>query len=71
MKKSVKENIKLIIAIIIVVLVVIFLVRLLSGEDGWVCKDGKWEKHGNPRMPKPEKICDNTKSYWEQIVNPN
>lgn len=52
-----KSNTKLIIAIIILILFIIFSVRFLSGEDNWVCKDGKWQKHGNPNSPQPIEQC--------------
>ncbi len=31
--------------------------RLLSGEDSWVCKDGQWIKHGVPSAPTPTAEC--------------
>lgn len=31
--------------------------RLFSGEDTWLCKDGQWVKHGNPASPAPNRLC--------------
>lgn len=47
-----------IIAIIIVTfLITVAGVRLFSGEDNWVCKDGEWVKHGEPSFPAPAVSC--------------
>lgn len=35
----------------------LFSVRLLSGEDNWLCQQGEWIKHGKPNNPKPEEEC--------------
>jgi len=31
--------------------------RLLSGEDGWICENGQWVKHGSPSFPAPQSTC--------------
>lgn len=31
--------------------------RLLSGEDDWICSKGEWVKHGAPSAPKPTEAC--------------
>jgi uncharacterized membrane protein len=33
-------------------------VRGLSGEDGWICEDGKWIEHGHPDFAPPEIKCE-------------
>lgn len=33
----------------------LFFVR--GAEDLWICSDGEWVKHGNPRAPKPSVPC--------------
>jgi uncharacterized membrane protein len=43
-------------AILILIIAAIFL-RLLSGEDDWLCQNGKWVKHGNPSQPRPLGRC--------------
>lgn len=44
---------------ILVVIVLIFAVRFILGgpEDSWICQDGVWTKHGNPRKPAPMTGC--------------
>jgi hypothetical protein len=43
---------------------VVLAIRFLSGpEDTWLCDDGVWVKHGNPKEPMPSVICG--------PVNPN
>jgi hypothetical protein len=32
-------------------------IRILSGEDDWLCKEGEWVKHGNPSASMPERPC--------------
>lgn len=48
---------------LIAVSLIVFLtgVRLLSGEDSWICKDGEWTEHGKPSSPKPVIKCTNGK----------
>lgn len=31
--------------------------RLISGEDSWLCTNGQWVKHGQPAAPQPTEIC--------------
>lgn len=31
--------------------------RVFSGEDDWMCKDGKWVEHGHPSFPAPSEPC--------------
>lgn len=33
--------------------------RLTTGEDLWICQDGKWVKQGSPRAGKPQTPCGN------------
>ncbi len=33
-------------------------VRGLSGEDSWICEDGKWVEHGHPDFAPPEIECE-------------
>ena len=35
----------------------LFSVRLFSGEDDWMCKDGQWIKHGQPSFAAPSVPC--------------
>jgi hypothetical protein len=49
--------------VILSVLVVILLVAvgallfLRGGEDGWLCQNGQWVKHGRPSKPMPQTPC--------------
>jgi len=31
--------------------------RLFSGEDNWICKDGQWTPHGHPSFSAPAAVC--------------
>ncbi len=31
--------------------------RLFSGEDTWICRDGQWQQHGQPDSPMPTSAC--------------
>lgn len=33
------------------------IVRFTSPEDTWLCKNGEWIKHGNPRSAQPTELC--------------
>ena len=38
--------------------VVIVGARLLTPEDTWICSEGRWVKHGNPKSPMPTAGCE-------------
>jgi len=60
LSREVVGNKKKIILILIVLLVLILTVvglRLLSGEDDWICQNGVWIKHGQPDFPAPSIEC--------------
>lgn len=52
-----KKVIIIIIVILLVVIGVVLGVRVVSGEDNWMCQNGEWVKHGNPEAPKPTGEC--------------
>ena len=52
-----KKKVYLVLIAALIVLVALFGVRVFSGEDNWVCKDGQWQKHGNPSFPAPSVEC--------------
>ena len=69
----------IIIGIIIVILIGlgVLTLRFLSGEDNWICQNGDWVKHGNPKAEKPNVPCgnnnmkeidENTQSAEEQNI---
>lgn len=52
------KKILLIIGGVIVVLVFGMLVwRFSTPEDAWLCRSGKWVKHGNPNVAMPSEPC--------------
>jgi len=57
-----KKNI-IILSLILILLV--FFVFLKKDEDTWMCKNGKWIKHGNPSALMPTTEC-NIKEKTEQ-----
>ena len=58
-----KKNLFIIIICAFVIIVIWGFVRFVIGgpEDNWICKDGQWIKHGNPKAQKPEKPCGETR----------
>jgi len=55
-----KKKLILIAMIIFGVLIaVIFILRFVlnGGEDTWICVDGSWVKHGQPKNPAPITGC--------------
>lgn len=55
-------NKKFLIVVIIIILLaaaIVFSLRLLTGEDSWICVNGEWVKHGNPSAPMPNSGCGN------------
>lgn len=42
---------------IVICAAVIAIVCLRGNEDEWTCKNGLWEKHGNPGAPMPNSEC--------------
>ncbi len=51
------KNIWIFVGIIILFVSIIFGLRLLSGEDDWICQNGQWVKHGQPDWPMPTVEC--------------
>ncbi len=46
-----------IIILVVLSIISVFLVRLMSGEDNWICKNGQWITHGHPAGPPPDTRC--------------
>lgn len=55
--KKMVDRMKYVYIGLVLVVLVLALVRGLSGEDDWVCREGQWVRHGNPSNPMPESIC--------------
>jgi len=66
---------KIILGLAILLLAILGLLRLLSGEDNWVCQNDQWVKHGRPSAPKPLTGCgpstSQTKDEDQKTENPN
>jgi hypothetical protein len=60
----------IVILAIIIVAGVIFGLRFLSGEDNWICENGKWIKHGNPSASMPTTPCSKTAVSTGQPIKP-
>ncbi|MCX6811671.1 MAG: hypothetical protein NT039_03200 [Candidatus Berkelbacteria bacterium] len=54
---SAKKRRIMIIGLVGGVILIIILLRILGSEDTWICQDGKWIKHGQPKGPMPTEIC--------------
>jgi len=52
-----KKSIYIFVGVLFFIILTIFGLRLFSGEDDWLCKDGQWIKHGKPSFPAPTKEC--------------
>ncbi len=67
MKKRIS---KIILGILISFGFILILRFVLGGsEDSWICDQGHWIKHGNPRVPQPTGSCGG-KEESPQIANP-
>lgn len=42
--------------------------RLLSGEDSWICTNGEWVKHGAPSAPKPTTACPGATVGYPDLI---
>ncbi len=60
MQKNLKTIIIFIFCFIIISITSIVCLRIFSGEDGWICNNGEWIKHGNPFSAKPNASCGNS-----------
>jgi hypothetical protein len=48
----------MIIALVVFVLLgILFTLRVISGEDDWICQNGEWVRHGHPSSEKPIGEC--------------
>lgn len=47
----------LMVGLLIVFAFIVFGLRMFSGEDDWICSNGKWVQHGHPRAPMPAGEC--------------
>ncbi|MFA6410815.1 MAG: DUF2178 domain-containing protein [Candidatus Buchananbacteria bacterium] len=52
-----KKVIYTVLLILVFVAVIVFGLRLFSGEDDWICQNGRWVQHGQPDFPAPTREC--------------
>jgi len=52
-----KKFIYVVVGVLLILLLTIAGLRLLSGEDNWMCQNGQWIKHGQPSAPMPSLEC--------------
>lgn len=52
-----KKFIYTVVVLILFLFMGVFSLRVLSGEDDWMCQNGEWVKHGNPSFPAPAVSC--------------
>ena len=64
-----KKAWKIIIIIAILIILALTVARIATGEDSWICQDGKWVKHGFPSHEKPAEPCE--ESFIQKIFNDN
>lgn len=58
------KKIFVIIAVVISLVILIVGMKIISGEDDWICNKGQWVKHGNPSAQMPSEVCE------EEVVLP-
>lgn len=58
-EKRRKKIVMIVLGVLVLSGFILFLfgVRLLSGEDNWICKNGNWVKHGSPSQARPTEKC--------------
>jgi len=52
-----KKFFYLVAGFLILLFVAVLGLRLISGEDNWVCDGGRWISHGHPDFPAPSAEC--------------
>ena len=65
-----KTVLTIILLAIIIIGGVVLGLRLISGEDNWICDNGKWVKHGNPNSPMPTEPCKKTAVSTGEPIKP-
>lgn len=46
-----------VIVLVVFAVMAIFTLRVMSGEDNWICSGGQWVQHGHPDFPAPQVEC--------------
>ena len=61
LNRSVSKNRMIFLGVAGVVVAGLFIIsglRLFSGEDSWICRNGEWIKHGEPSANMPTEPCE-------------
>ena len=56
-KLSDKKLIYTILTVVLFLVLAVVSLRIFSGEDDWICKNGEWIKHGQPDFSAPTVEC--------------
>ena len=66
-----KRIFKIAIVLFLIAALWIFLRFVIGGpEDDWICVDGQWVKHGNPRAPMPTEGCGQQLNLEKKLPEP-
>jgi len=68
MKFFKKKSLNITGLVILVIVFVLAIIRLVSGEDDWICQNGEWVKHGMPSAPKPTGTCGEIKEKLFKVT---
>lgn len=60
---------KKIILIIAIIILIIIGIKLLSNEDDWICQNGQWVKHGNPKSAMPISFCPGSQDIEKKVYD--
>ncbi len=55
--KKAADKMKYVYLALFLLIAAVFSIRLASGEDDWICRNGEWIRHGNPVAPMPGYVC--------------
>ncbi len=53
-----KKTIYIVLGLLLIIILIVAGLRIFSGEDDWICKNGQWIKHGQPGFPAPSIECN-------------
>jgi len=54
---------------LVIIFITIFFFRSFTKEDIWICQNGAWVKHGNPKVDKPTTGCNNNPDQFLEVKN--
>ncbi len=53
-----KKAVSIALGILLLLIIFVIGIRLLSGEDAWICSNGEWVAHGHPSYEQPARPCE-------------